>query len=80
MWGLFEQLIIYTRGKIFMRQGMFWEHFLCDRVQGLEGFSTQSCHFPDPVPPTEPLNSLFLVRHNVQSSDLEMDANLKFQD
>ena len=37
--GLLEQLIMYTFGKIFMRQSIIWGIF-CDWVQGVKRFST----------------------------------------
>ena len=38
-------------GKKFMRQGILFGHFLCDRVQGVERFATHPRHFPSQVPP-----------------------------
>ena len=38
-------------GKIFMRQGILLDNFLCDRVQGVERFATHPRHFPSQVPP-----------------------------
>ena len=42
---------LFLRRKIFMRQGIHLAHFLCDRVQGVERFSTHPRRFPSQVPP-----------------------------
>ena len=43
--------ILFPRREIFVRQGIPLAHFLCNRVQGVELFSTHPCHFPSQVPP-----------------------------
>ena len=40
---------LFLRHEIFMRQGTLLAYFSCDRVQGVERFSTNPCHFPSQV-------------------------------
>ena len=47
---LLKQWIMYTFGKIGMRQGILFGHFSCDRVPGVQVFATHSRHFPSQVP------------------------------
>ena len=42
---------LFLTRQIFMRQDILLAHFLCDRVQGVEKFSTHPLHFPSQVPP-----------------------------
>ena len=49
---------LFLRREIFMRQSIHLAHFVCDRVQGVERFSTHTRHFPSQVPP--PPGGLYL--------------------
>ena len=42
---------LFLRREIFMRQGIPLAHFLSDRMQGVEKFSTHPRHFPSQVLP-----------------------------
>ena len=43
--------ILFLRREILMQQDIPLAHFLCDRVQGVERFSTYPRHFSTQVPP-----------------------------
>ena len=66
-------------GKIFMRQGILLGHFLCDRVQDVDGFAAHPRHFPNQVPPGTAAQGMMLKIGQQSSSAMIFYVNLNKQ-